>query len=120
MPMTARHPEHGWIDATAADHVVLVRRRAGAALEATLVTRRSGVKQTTTILPASLLDDAAADEADESVGVAVGPGLEAPPDAPSQPRSAEPSLGSDAPMPAGSVCSTRSVQPLGPVGCSHW
>ena len=29
-------------------------------------------------------------------------------------------LGSDAPTPAGSVCSTRSVQPLGPVGCSHW
>ena len=45
------------IDATAADHVVLVRRRPDAAtLEATLVTRRQGVPTTTTMLPVSLLD----------------------------------------------------------------
>jgi diguanylate cyclase (GGDEF)-like protein len=44
------------IEATAADHVVVIRRRRdGAALEATLVTRRAGVPTTSTILPASLL-----------------------------------------------------------------
>ena len=68
------------IDATNADHVVLVRRRpGGAALEATLVTRRSGIAQTTTILPTSLLDDASPDGEGESVGVPVGPGLDPPP-----------------------------------------
>jgi diguanylate cyclase (GGDEF)-like protein len=65
------------IDATEADHVVLVRRRpGGAALEATLVTRRSGVPATTTILPTSLLDDAVDGDTGDSVGVAVGPGLD--------------------------------------------
>jgi diguanylate cyclase (GGDEF)-like protein len=65
------------IDATAADHVVLVRRRpGGAALEATLVTRRSGVPATTTILPTSLLEEAPDEGGDESVGVPVGPGLD--------------------------------------------
>jgi diguanylate cyclase (GGDEF)-like protein len=65
------------IDATAADHVVLVRRRpGGAALEATLVTRRSGVPATTTILPTSLLEETPEEGADESVGVPVGPGLD--------------------------------------------
>ena len=45
------------IDATAADHVVLVRRREdGVALDATLVSRRSGVPTTTTVLPLSVLD----------------------------------------------------------------
>jgi diguanylate cyclase (GGDEF)-like protein len=45
------------IDATNADHVVLVRRRPDvASLEATLVTRRAGVPHTTTSLPLSLLD----------------------------------------------------------------
>ena len=45
------------IDATAADHVVLVRRRRqDAALDATLVSRRAGVPATSTILPLSLLD----------------------------------------------------------------
>jgi diguanylate cyclase (GGDEF)-like protein len=45
------------IDATAADHVVLVRRRPDAgALEATLVTKRSGVPHTSTSLPLALLD----------------------------------------------------------------
>jgi len=63
------------LDATNADHVVLVRQRAGgAALGATLVTRRTGVPQTTTILPTSLLDEAPDDGAGDSVGVAVGPG----------------------------------------------
>jgi len=65
------------LDATNADHVVLVRQRhGGAALEATLVTRRSGVPATTTILPTSLLDPSADDGGEESVGVPVGPGLE--------------------------------------------
>jgi diguanylate cyclase (GGDEF)-like protein len=64
------------IDATEADHVVLVRRRAGgAALEATLTTRRSGVPTTTTILPTSLLDEAPSDDEEPLVGVPVGPGL---------------------------------------------
>jgi diguanylate cyclase (GGDEF)-like protein len=63
------------LDATNADHVVLVRRRpGGAALEATLVTRRSGVPQTTTILPTSLLEEPPEEGVGESVGVAVGPG----------------------------------------------
>ena len=45
------------IDATAADHVVLVRRRQdGVALDATLVSRRAGVPTTTTVLPLSVLD----------------------------------------------------------------
>ncbi|HXG26420.1 MAG TPA: GGDEF domain-containing protein [Candidatus Binatia bacterium] len=48
------------VDATDADHVVLVRRRRDAsALEATLVTRRPGVPTTSTILPRSLLESAA-------------------------------------------------------------
>ena len=65
------------IDATEADHVVLVRRRpGGAALEATLVTRRSGVPATTTILPTSLLDDEVEGDPLDSVGVPVGPGLD--------------------------------------------
>ncbi len=62
------------IDATSADHVVLVRRRPEArSLEATLVTRRSGVPTTATVLPVSLLEP----ELDGSpvAGVPVGPGL---------------------------------------------
>ena len=73
------------IDATAADHVVLVRRRPDAAsLEATLVTRRAGVPHTTSALPLALLDAPPADrevEEEESAAVrpavAVGPGLDA-------------------------------------------
>src|SRR6185436_893410 len=42
------------IDATAADHVVLARRRPEArSLEATLVTRRPGIPATATMLPVS-------------------------------------------------------------------
>ena len=63
------------IDATAADHVVLVRRRPEArSLEARLVTRRPGIPTTATMLPVSLLDPTPGPEQD-SVGVAVGPGL---------------------------------------------
>ena len=62
------------IDATAADHVVLVRRRPEArSLEARLVTRRAGVPTTATMLPVSLLDPEPGDER-ASVGVPVGPG----------------------------------------------
>jgi len=79
------------LDATNADHVVLVRQRpGGAALEATLVTRRSGVPQTTTILPTSLLEEAD-DEAGDSVGVAVGPGPLEPAGSPQTPADEAPS-----------------------------
>jgi len=62
------------IDATAADHVVLVRRRPEArSLEATLVTRRPGIPTTATMLPVSLLDAPPSLPVD-SVGVPVGPG----------------------------------------------
>jgi len=62
------------IDATAADHVVLVRRRPEArSLEATLVTRRPGIPATATMLPVSLLDAPPSLSVD-SVGVPVGPG----------------------------------------------
>ena len=62
------------IDATAADHVVLVRRRPEArSLEARLVTRRAGVPTTATMLPVSLLDPEPGEER-ASVGVPVGPG----------------------------------------------
>jgi len=45
------------LDATDADHAVVVRRRAdGSALDATLVTRRSGVPTTTAALPTADLD----------------------------------------------------------------
>ena len=65
------------IDATAADHVVLVRRRPEArSLEARLVTRRPGIPTTATMLPVSLLDPTPG-SGEGSVGVAVGPGLPA-------------------------------------------
>jgi diguanylate cyclase (GGDEF)-like protein len=45
------------VDATAADHVVLVRRRRdGSALEATLVSRRAGIPTATTALPLADLE----------------------------------------------------------------
>jgi diguanylate cyclase (GGDEF)-like protein len=71
------------IDATAADHVVLVRRRPDAGqLEATLVTKRSGVPHTSTSLPLALLDvppSTAPKEAIARLGapVPVGPGIAA-------------------------------------------
>ena len=62
------------IDATAADHVVLVRRRPEArSLEARLVTRRPGIPTTATMLPVSLLEPPPTLAVD-SVGVPVGPG----------------------------------------------
>ena len=72
------------VDATAADHVVFIRRRRdGAALEATLVTRRAGVPSTSTILPLSLLDPSGAGGpkapvAHSSGGVAARRGTEGP------------------------------------------
>jgi diguanylate cyclase (GGDEF)-like protein len=60
--------------ATEADHVVVVRRRNdGAALEATLVTRRAGVPTTTTVLPSSLLEAPADGEERAPVAVPIGP-----------------------------------------------
>jgi diguanylate cyclase (GGDEF)-like protein len=62
------------IATTGADHVVLVRRRRdGAALEATLVTRRAGVPTTTTVLPSSLLELPIGDEPRAPVAVPIGP-----------------------------------------------
>ena len=95
------------IDATEADHVVLVRRRpGGAALEATLVTRRSGVPATTTILSTSLLDAAIEGDPDDSVGVPVGPGLDEPVE-PAPADQAAPTAGppADAATPLGSITS---------------
>jgi diguanylate cyclase (GGDEF)-like protein len=58
------------IDATAADHVVLVRRRQdGIALDATLVSRSAGVPTTTTVFPLAVLD--APPDAVDPVPVAV-------------------------------------------------
>jgi len=63
------------LDATDADHVVVVRRRQdGSALEATLVTRRTGVPTTTTVLPVTDLEGPIEWEP-AAVGVPVGPGL---------------------------------------------
>jgi diguanylate cyclase (GGDEF)-like protein len=60
------------IEATAADHVVIVRRRRdGAAREATLVSRRAGVPTTSTILPSSLLDLPGADGPREPVAIPI-------------------------------------------------
>ena len=69
------------IDATGADHVVLVRRRPDAGnLEATLVTKRSGVPHTTAPLPISLLEmpsspDLRGTGGPSAAPVAVGPGI---------------------------------------------
>jgi diguanylate cyclase (GGDEF)-like protein len=61
------------IDATAADHVVLVRRRQdGVALDATLVSRRAGVPSTTTLLPLSVLDAGPDEPEREPVAVPIG------------------------------------------------
>jgi diguanylate cyclase (GGDEF)-like protein len=62
------------VDATGADHVVVVRRRQdGTALEATLVTRRAGVPSTTTILPVADLDDPITSSPAQAVAVGPGP-----------------------------------------------
>ncbi|HLX34344.1 MAG TPA: diguanylate cyclase [Candidatus Limnocylindrales bacterium] len=63
------------LDATDADHVVVVRRRAdNSALEATLVTRRAGVPTTTTTLP--IIDlDAPIEWTPAATIVPVGPGI---------------------------------------------
>ena len=55
-------------DATGADHIVIVRRRPDArVLEATLVSARPGVPDSTTLLPIADLEDPALDE-DEGAG----------------------------------------------------
>jgi diguanylate cyclase (GGDEF)-like protein len=65
------------LDATDADHVVVVRRRQdGSAVEATLVTRRVGVPTTTTTLPTADLDGPI-EWTSGPVVVPVGPGLPA-------------------------------------------
>jgi len=78
------------IDATAADHVVLVRRRQdGVALDATLVSRRAGVPTTTTVLPLSVLDLPPGEDL-APVGVPVGAAAPAP--VPIGPEPPEPGL----------------------------
>ena len=55
-------------DATGADHIVIARRRPDArVLEATLVSARPGVPDSTTLLPIADLEDPALDE-DEAAG----------------------------------------------------
>jgi len=77
------------LDATDADHVVVVRRRQdGSALEATLVTRRAGVPTTTTVLPVTDLEGPI-EWSPSAVVVPVGPGL-APSPASDAPLAAEP------------------------------
>jgi len=72
---------------TGADHIVVVRRREGSSLEATLVTSRPGVPSSTTVLPASDLDEAIAGPGRgltlvPSSGSWVPPRLAGPADAP--------------------------------------
>jgi len=63
------------VDATGADHVALVRRRAdGTALDATLVTRRPGIPTTTTPLPISDLEGPFRAEPPNPVAVAIDVG----------------------------------------------
>jgi len=62
------------VDATGADHVVVVRRlQDGTALEATLVTRRAGVPATTSVLPIADLDGPI--EVRATPRAPVGPGI---------------------------------------------
>ena len=84
------------IAATAADHVVLVRRRSdGVALDATLVSRRAGVPTTTTVLPLSVLDASPDGEERAPVAVPMGqaeavPAPELPQAVPSEPDAVPP------------------------------
>jgi diguanylate cyclase (GGDEF)-like protein len=65
------------VDATGADHVALVRRRAdGSALDATLVTRRPGIPTTSTLLPISDLEGPFRTEPSSPVAVAIDVGSE--------------------------------------------
>jgi diguanylate cyclase (GGDEF)-like protein len=93
------------IDATAADHVVLVRRRHdGVALDATLVSRRAGVPTTTTVLPLSVLD---LPPGEDRPPVAVPMAEPAPMLAASEPDGVEPPAYADAAAPP--LESTTSV-----------
>jgi diguanylate cyclase (GGDEF)-like protein len=94
------------VDTTGADHVVVVRRRQdGTALEATLVTRRTGVPTTSTILPVADLD-APLESPPPGPGVAVGPGL--PPLPPVIPATAAATQGA----PAGDVAVASTTRPF--------
>jgi diguanylate cyclase (GGDEF)-like protein len=98
------------IDATAADHVVLVRRRQdGVALEATLVSRRAGLPATTTILPLSVLDAPPDGVERAPVAVPVGAEVEAvePEVAPAAPESLAPDPG----VPVAADGATRAAEP---------
>ena len=65
------------VDATGADHVALVRRRAdGTALDATLVTRRPGIPTTTTPLPITDLEGPFGAPAAPPIGIAIAGELE--------------------------------------------
>jgi diguanylate cyclase (GGDEF)-like protein len=60
------------VDATGADHVALVRRRAdGTALDATLLTRRPGIPTTTTVLPITDLEGPFGGEPTHPIAVAI-------------------------------------------------
>ena len=93
------------VDATGADHVVVVRRRQdGTALDATLVTRRAGVPTTTAALSLSDLS-APIDWTPPGVGVAVGPGLEL------DPGPIAPGIPISAPAPAAVPTSAVATEP---------
>ncbi len=77
------------LDATDADHVVVVRRRQdGSALEATLVTRRAGVPATTMELPLADLEGPI-EWKPAAVVVPVGPGLPSAEPAPEDRRASQ-------------------------------
>ena len=107
------------IATTGADHVVLVRRRRdGAALEATLVTRRSGVPTTTTVLPSSLLELPIGEEPRAPVAVNIGPvdAADASPgvsDARGDPAPSEPSAVDPDPRPVALPLVARRASDVG-------
>jgi diguanylate cyclase (GGDEF)-like protein len=99
------------IDATAADHVVLVRRRPDAStLDATLVTRRAGVPATTTALPLSLLEVPPGAASKPSSGASSGPGIPVGPGLPDAPGA------SLAPAPAPPASAPRVARRASDVG----
>jgi diguanylate cyclase (GGDEF)-like protein len=105
------------IDGTAADHVVLVRRRRdGVALDATLVSRRAGVPSTTTLLPLSVLD---APDGEERAPVAVPVGDAGGPDAAAAAASAAQASAAQAPTtPAPAARAPASPAPAAPASAT--
>jgi diguanylate cyclase (GGDEF)-like protein len=102
-------------DGTGADHVVVVRRRSeGTGLEATLVTRRPGIPNATTVLPLGDLDLGEPGHDPGAVrlsrGIAVGPRPVAAAAGASQPMGAR---AGGLPMPS-NVATIATPKPVGP------